>query len=72
MKIFGNSKGWTAKPGEEKKEAPKAIRTHNLIIVDESGSMCSIYRQALDGMNEPLQTSPRRHGACHQRPPRPA
>ncbi len=56
MKIFGNSKGWTAKPGEEKKEAPKAIRTHNLIIVDESGSMCSIYRQALDGMNETLQT----------------
>ena len=59
MKIFGNSKGWTAKPGEEKKEAPKAIRTHNLIIVDESGSMCSIYRQALDGRTRRCRQSAR-------------
>lgn len=56
MKIFGNNKGWTAKPEEKKSVEPTAIRTHNLIIVDESGSMSSIYKQALDGMNETLQT----------------
>lgn len=28
----------------------------DLIILDESGSMCSIYKQALDGVNETLST----------------
>ncbi len=28
----------------------------DLIILDESGSMCSIYKQALDGVNETLDT----------------
>ena len=31
-------------------------RVHNLIIVDESGSMEVIRKQAFVGMNEPLQT----------------
>lgn len=31
-------------------------RVHNLIILDESGSMMSIYRPALTGVNETLQT----------------
>lgn len=31
-------------------------RVHNLIILDESGSMSSIYRAALTGVNETLQT----------------
>lgn len=31
-------------------------RIINLIIVDESGSMTSIYRQALDGMNETIKS----------------
>lgn len=31
-------------------------RVHNLIILDESGSMSSIYRPALTGVNETLQT----------------
>ncbi|MBO4659118.1 MAG: VWA domain-containing protein [Prevotella sp.] len=31
-------------------------RVFNLIIVDESGSMCSIQKQAFSGMNETLQT----------------
>lgn len=31
-------------------------RVHNLIILDESGSMHSIYRPALSGVNETLQT----------------
>lgn len=31
-------------------------RVHNLIILDESGSMQSIYRPALSGLNETLQT----------------
>lgn len=33
-----------------------AKKIYNLLIVDESGSMCSIEKQALDGMNETLQT----------------
>ena len=28
----------------------------DLIVLDESGSMCSIYKQALDGVNETLST----------------
>lgn len=31
-------------------------RVHNLIILDESGSMISIYRPTLSGVNETLQT----------------
>lgn len=34
----------------------KANRVHNLIIVDESGSMTCIRKQAFTGMNETLQT----------------
>ena len=34
----------------------EAKRVHNLIIVDESGSMCIIRKQAFTGMNETLQT----------------
>ncbi len=34
----------------------KTKRVHNLIIVDESGSMSIIRRQAFTGMNETLQT----------------
>ena len=52
-----NSKSWTAK--EERKEnklSKAALLCHNLIIIDESGSMGSIYNQALTGMNETLQT----------------
>lgn len=51
-----NTKGWSAKRPERKPSGRKTIKTYNLIIVDESGSMCSIYRQALTGMNETLQT----------------
>lgn len=32
------------------------VKVHNLIILDESGSMMSIYQPALDGVNETLQT----------------
>ena len=31
-------------------------RIFNLLILDESGSMCSIEKQAIDGVNEPLQS----------------
>lgn len=34
----------------------KTKRVHNLIILDESGSMQSIYQPALTGVNETLQT----------------
>ena len=41
-------------------EAPKGgagtKRVHNLIVLDESGSMQSIYHPALTGVNETLQT----------------
>lgn len=41
-------------PGTKAADARK--RVHNLIIVDESGSMQAIYRPALTGINETLQT----------------
>lgn len=37
-------------------ETNKTKRVYNLIIVDESGSMSIIHRQAFTGMNETLQT----------------
>ncbi len=40
----------------EKNEEKKAKRVFNLIIVDESGSMSVIHKQAFAGMNETLQT----------------
>ena len=41
---------------EKNMENSKENRVHNLIILDESGSMQSIYREALTGVNETLQT----------------
>lgn len=35
---------------------PEIITVHNLLILDESGSMQSIYRQALSGCNETIQS----------------
>ena len=35
-------------------EQSKEISVYNLIILDESGSMSSIWRRALDGINETL------------------
>ncbi len=40
----------------KKQEEIKTKRVFNLIIVDESGSMSVIHRQAFAGMNETLQT----------------
>lgn len=34
----------------------RETKIYNLIILDESGSMCFIKRQALSGLNETLQT----------------
>lgn len=47
-----NTKGWWAK--ETKNQETKSGKIHNLIIVDESGSMGMIYEAALTGMNETL------------------
>ena len=49
------------KDGSISAESDKAIhegikRVHNLIVLDESGSMQSIYQPALTGVNETLQT----------------
>ncbi len=38
------------------KASTDKVKVHNLIILDESGSMMSIYKPALDGVNETLQT----------------
>lgn len=46
-----------AQPAETRSlDSEMAKRVHNLIILDESGSMMSIYRPALSGVNETLQT----------------
>lgn len=44
------------KGNENEKSEGSQKRVHNLIILDESGSMQSIYRPALTGVNETLQT----------------
>lgn len=52
-----NTKEWTAKAENSKESVkPGASKIHNLIIVDESGSMSSLYNAALTGMNETLET----------------
>lgn len=56
MKTTRNTKGWTAKTENEMKVQPGVTKVHNLIIVDESGSMHSIYNAALSGMNETLNS----------------
>ncbi|MDE6483852.1 MAG: VWA domain-containing protein, partial [Duncaniella sp.] len=43
-------------PAGEPAPQPAHKRVHNLIILDESGSMQSIYQPALSGVNETLQT----------------
>lgn len=43
-------------PVQPKIDTTGAKRVHNLIIVDESGSMSRIYQPALTGLNETLQT----------------
>ena len=40
----------------EKQNEKKTVRVFNLIIVDESGSMSIIRKQAFTGMNETLET----------------
>ncbi len=42
----------------KKQNEIKTKRVFNLIIVDESGSMSIIRKQAFTGMNETLQTVP--------------
>ena len=51
-----NTKAWTAKEEEKKDVEPGVKKVHNLIIVDESGSMSSLYNAAITGMNETLDT----------------
>ena len=48
----------TETPDETQKETPKDGKTniYNLIILDQSGSMESIKREAINGYNETLQT----------------
>ena len=43
-------------PMPKQQNKKEAKRVHNLIIVDESGSMYVIRKQAFVGMNETLQT----------------
>lgn len=54
METKQNTKNWTAKESEKTAVKPGVTKIHNLIIVDESGSMQSLYHAALTGMNETL------------------
>ena len=51
-----NTKNWTAKPENVKNTNPGVTKIHNLLIVDESGSMQSLYGAAISGMNETLES----------------
>lgn len=46
----------TALSGAKETKCEGKRRVHNLLILDESGSMSSIYQPALTGVNETLQT----------------
>lgn len=50
-----NTKNWTAKEENKKEPKPGVTKMHNLIIVDESGSMRMIYNAALNGMNKTIK-----------------
>ena len=46
----------TASAAEQPAAEEETVRVHNLLILDESGSMQAIYNPALTGVNETLQT----------------
>lgn len=56
--FFGkkNADNQTTNPQSESFIQEGAIKVHNLIILDESGSMDAIYREALIGVNNTLKT----------------
>ena len=56
METKRNTKAWTAKEEKKNPVNPGVSKIHNLIIVDESGSMYSLYNAALNGMNETIRT----------------
>lgn len=62
LSFFNNSKKPSAEINVAENTEVKSVdtdetkRVHNLIILDESGSMQSIYQPALTGVNETLQT----------------
>lgn len=64
MKTVKNTKGWSAKE-ENKTQVNKGVsKVHNLIIVDESGSMRILYNAALTGMNRTIQSIVRQAKEC--------
>ena len=64
MKTVKNTKGWSAKE-ENKPQVNKGVsKVHNLIIVDESGSMRILYNAALTGMNRTIQSIVRQAKEC--------
>lgn len=64
MKTVKNTKGWSAKE-ENKPQVNKGVsKVHNLIIVDESGSMRILYNAALTGMNRTIQSIVRQAREC--------
>lgn len=64
METKKNTKNWTAKEENKKITEPGVTKIHNLIIVDESGSMHTIYNAALTGMNETLNSIRRLADEC--------
>lgn len=56
METKQNMKAWTAKSDNEPKVKSGVHKIHNLLIVDESGSMRILYNAAISGMNETINT----------------
>lgn len=56
METKQNTKAWSAKDENTGKVESNVKKVHNLLIVDESGSMSSLYYAAISGMNETLNT----------------
>lgn len=54
--IETNKAAGSNQAAEDKQTEEDKVRVFNLIILDESGSMQSIYKPALSGVNETLQT----------------
>lgn len=66
METKKNTKNWTAKEENKKVSDLGVTKVHNLLIVDESGSMNVIYQAALDGMNETLNSIKKSFAECPQ------
>ena len=55
--LFGHyKKGHSEAASSDATSTTLPGKVYNLIILDESGSMCRVYKPTLDGANETIQT----------------